>query len=86
MENRTILAERRVFLKTVAPSWLEGNATTLFGDDEPGRETFDLTLKYARPTRWLYNRFRDELFVAARRRADHAVARLLVGALNKEDC
>lgn len=85
MEYRAILAEPRVFLETVAPAWLERNATTLFSDDEPGRETFDLTLKYAQPTRWLYSCFRDELFAAARRRADRAVAWLLIGALNEED-
>lgn len=85
MEYRAILAERRVFLEAVAPTWLEGNDTTLFSDDESGRETFDLTLKYARPTRWFYSHFCDELFAAARRRADHAVAWLLVGALNEED-
>ena len=85
MEYRAILAGRRVFLEAVAPAWLEKNATTLFGDDELGRETFDLTLKYARPTRWFYGRFRDELFTAARRRADHAVTWLLIGALHQEE-
>jgi hypothetical protein len=85
MEYRAILAERRVFLEAVAPAWLETNATTLFSDDETGRETFDLTLKYSRPTRWFYSHFRNDLFAAARRKADHAVAWLLVGALNQED-
>ncbi|MGH3962847.1 MAG: hypothetical protein ACRDRY_06265 [Pseudonocardiaceae bacterium] len=85
MEYRAILAERRVFLEAVAPSWLEKNATTLFSDNELGRETFDLTLKYARPTRWFYRHFRDELIAAARRRVNHAVAWLLIGALNEED-
>lgn len=85
MDYRAILAERRVFLEAVAPAWLEENTTTLFSDDEPGRETFDLTLKYAQPTPWFYRHFRDELFAAARRQADHAVAWLLIGALNEED-
>ncbi|MFI0771912.1 hypothetical protein ACH4TQ_44605 [Streptomyces sp. NPDC021218] len=85
MEYRAVLAERRVFLESVAPAWFEDNASMLFSDDELGRETFDLTLKYARPTRLFYSRFRDELFAAARRTADHAVAWLLVGMLNEED-
>lgn len=85
MDYRAILAARRVFLEAVAPAWLEENTRRLFSDDEPGSESFDLTLKYARPTRWFYSHFRDDLFVAARRRAEHAVAWLLVGALNGED-
>jgi hypothetical protein len=85
MEYRAILARRRAFLEAVAPTWLDTNATTLFSDDEIGRETFDLTLKYAQPTQWFYRHFHDELFTAARRRADHAVGWLLVGALNRED-
>lgn len=85
MEYRAILAERRAFLEAVAPAWLEINATTLFRDDELGRETFDLTLKYARPTRWFYSNFRDELFAATRRKADRAIALLLIGTLHEED-
>jgi hypothetical protein len=85
MDYRAILAERRVFLEAVAPAWLEENKTRLFSDDKPGRETFDLTLKYARPTRWFYSRFRDDLFAAAQRRARRAVAWLLIGALEEED-
>jgi hypothetical protein len=85
MEYRAILAESRAFLEAVAPAWLENNATTLFSDDELGRETFDLTLKYARPTRWFYSHFRDELLAAARRQSDRAIALLLIGTLNEED-
>ena len=53
MEYRAILAEGRAFLEAVATAWLDENATRLFSDDELGRETFDLTLKWARPTGWL---------------------------------
>jgi hypothetical protein len=84
-EYRAILAERRVFLEAMAPVWLQANVKTLFSDDEIGRAAFDLTLKYGRPTRWFYSHFRDELFAAARRQADHAVAWLLLAALNQED-
>lgn len=85
MDYRAILAEQRLFLESVATAWLEQNAPTLFSDDEAGRETFDLTLKYSRPTRWFYRRFRDQLFAAALRRAHHAIAWLLVAALRGED-
>jgi len=84
MEYRAILAEHRVFLEAVAPAWLEQNTTTLFSDDDHGRETFDLTLKYARPTSWFYSHFRSQIFAAARRGAVNAVGSLLVGMLNEE--
>ncbi|MGS2619926.1 hypothetical protein ACVCAH_36450 [Micromonospora sp. LZ34] len=85
MQYRAILVEHRVFLEAVAPAWLEQNTPTLFSDDDRGRETFDLTLKYARPTSWFYRHFRSQIFAAARRGAVNAVGCLLVGALNGED-
>lgn len=82
MQYRAILALHRPFLETTAPSWLDTNASTLFGDDPAGRATFDLTLRYARPTPVFHQQHRQRLFAAARRQAENAVASLLVGTLN----
>jgi len=84
MEYRAILAERRANLEAIAPDWLETNAATLFSDDDTGRETFDLTLKYGRPTPWFYRHFSKDLFTAARRDAENAVALLLLAMLHHE--
>lgn len=85
MEFRAILAARRVFLETVARDWLDRNTTILFRDNELGHETFDLTLKYARPaTPWFYSNLRDDLYAAARRNTKYAIGCLLVGMLRHE--
>jgi hypothetical protein len=46
-----------------------------------GRTTFDQTLKWSRPTRWFFERYRTELTAAARRGADNAVSSMLVAFL-----
>ncbi|WP_371784186.1 hypothetical protein [Streptosporangium subroseum] len=85
MEQRAILMTRRPFLEAVVPAWFERCADALFRDKAMGRMTFDLTLKWARPTLPFLIRFQPELFDAARRGAEHAVNYLLVGLLNQED-
>jgi hypothetical protein len=84
MEYRAILALHRVPLENVVPAWLEANVPTLFSDDQLGRDTFDLTLKYSTPTKWFCSHLRDELYAAARRKAERAVVWLLVFVLNEE--
>jgi len=80
LELRAIIAERRPLLETYVHEWLEQHATTLFGDDTSGQATFDITVKWARPTSWFLNRYRDRLAKAARRGSDRAVHYLLIGA------
>jgi hypothetical protein len=84
MEYRAILAARRPFLEVVAPRWMDTNANVLFREDPAGQPTFDLTLKWSRPTSWFLSRFRSELLGAAQRGAEHAVTWLLIGALRGE--
>ncbi|WP_245193373.1 hypothetical protein [Amycolatopsis alba] len=84
MEYRAVLAQNRRFLETIAKDWLARRVDTLFRDTELGVETFELTLKYAQPTPWLYVNLRDELTAAAQRNADNAVDTLLIGMLHRE--
>jgi hypothetical protein len=84
-EYRAILARDRPFLEHVVPEWLGRNANALFRDGAAGREGFELTLKYARPTSWLLSYFREELFAAAQSQATNAIDWLLIGTLKQED-
>ncbi|WP_228688157.1 hypothetical protein [Amycolatopsis keratiniphila] len=84
MEYRAVLAQNRRFLEAITKDWLVRRVDALFRDAELGIETFELTLKYAQPTPWLYANLRDELIAAARQNADNAVDTLLVGMLRHE--
>jgi hypothetical protein len=84
MEYRAILASKRPLLEGIARSWLDSHAGLLFSSDAVGRATFDLTLKWSRPTSWFLGKFRTELVAAARRGAAHATAWMLVGASQDE--
>jgi hypothetical protein len=84
MEYRAILAAKRPLLEHIAPNWLDANANVLFSRDDLGVATLDLTLRYSRPTTWFFTHFRNDLILAARRSADHAVAWMLIGALHHE--
>jgi hypothetical protein len=85
LELRAIIAERRPLLEMLVPEWLGQNATTLFGDDMSGQATFDITVRWARPTSWFLNRYRDRLARAARRGSERAVHYLLIGAFWQKD-
>ncbi|TMQ96270.1 hypothetical protein ETD83_21445 [Actinomadura soli] len=82
-ESRAILAAHRPLLEGIANGWLENQAAVLFREGALAQETFDLTVKWARPTPWLYREFADELFDAALRGVDNACRLLIVAALNK---
>jgi hypothetical protein len=81
LELRAVLARLRPFLEVVAADWLDTRAADLFGSTPLGRTTFDQTLKWSRPTRWFFERYRTELTAAARRGADNAVSSMLVAFL-----
>ncbi|MEV6560881.1 hypothetical protein AB0M22_34530 [Nocardia sp. NPDC051756] len=76
LEFRAILASSRAFLENIAGEWLEACLQSFFRRDPFGKQTFDLTLKWAHPTPWLYRHCADDLFEAARRHADN-VARII---------
>lgn len=81
LELRAIVARSRPYLETVAREWLEARLSELFGTDQLGTWTFDLTLKWSRPTTWFYDRYQVELVAAARRGAEHGVSWLLIAYL-----
>jgi hypothetical protein len=85
LEFRAILASGRLLLEDIAQGWLDNNADLLFRDGELGQATFDLTVKWARPTPWLYRNFKAELLDAARRGAEQAASKVVVGTLNEMD-
>jgi hypothetical protein len=57
----------------------------LFREGALGQETFDLTVKWAAPTPWLYENLKTELFSAARRGANQATRQIVVAVLNEVD-
>ncbi len=81
LQLRSVLASSRPFLESVAPDWLHTRADNLFGPTPLGTITFDQTLKWSRPTKWFYDRYRAQLHAAARRGADHAASWLLIAFL-----
>lgn len=85
LEFRAVLAAHRPLLEHIAGSWLEAIASALFRDGDLARETFDLTIRWARPTPWLYQRFNAELFDAALRGINNAVRQIVVATLNEMD-
>jgi hypothetical protein len=85
LEFRAILASHRLLLEAIAATWLEAHATALFREGILAQETFDLTVKWSRPTTWLYHELTDELFGAALRGAENAIRLIVVAALHEED-
>lgn len=81
---RAILALRRLAMEAIAPEWLEANADSLFRVGELAQETFELTIKWSRPTSSFVARYRRELLDAVRRGAEHAAAWLVLAVLHEE--
>lgn len=81
LELRSMLASHRPFLETVTPAWLDAVAGDLFGGGPLGTITFDQTLKWSRPTKWFFARYKAELIAAARQGKDRAVSWLLIAFL-----
>lgn len=80
-----VLASYRPILEKIASTWLPTRSTALFRDGPWAQQTFDLTIKWARPTTRLYQEYPAELFDAALRGADHAVRHLVIAALHEVD-
>lgn len=83
LEFRAILASHRPLLEGIAGTWLEAHAAALFREGALARETFNLTVKWSRPTTWLYREFTAELLGAALRRVDNAIRLVVVAALHE---
>jgi hypothetical protein len=84
LQLRSALAASRPFVEAIVTDWIDENFDGLFSHDRAGRITLDQSLKYSRPTKFLYERSVDRLVAAARRGAEHAVAWLLIGHLWQE--
>src|SRR5690606_16859007 len=63
-ELRSVLAAFRPVLEHSAREWLDLRHRDLFGG-ELGQVTFEATLKYPRPTAWLYENYRIRIAEAA---------------------
>jgi hypothetical protein len=82
LELRAIIASARPLLEGIAREWLDTHADALFRDGTHARDTFDLTIKWARPTAWLYRNFNAELFDAAQRGVENAARNIVIATLN----
>ncbi len=79
-ELRSVLAAFRPVLEHSAREWLDRRHGDLFGG-ELGEVTFEVTLKYSRPTTWLYENYRTRIAAAALAGVPNAVALPLIGYL-----
>lgn len=79
-ELRSVLAAFRPVLEHSARGWLDLRHRDLFGG-ELGQVAFEATLKYPRPTAWLYENYRLRIANAALARVPNAVALPLIGYL-----
>ena len=79
-ELRSVVATFRPVLEHVVADWLERRHLDLFGG-ELGQVAFEATLKYARPTPWLYEHYRRRIADAALAGVPNAVELPLLGYL-----
>lgn len=79
-ELRSVLAAFRPVLEHVVGDWLERRHTDLFASDV-GQVAFQTTLKYSRPTPWLYEHYRTRIAEAALAGVPNAVDLPLIGYL-----
>lgn len=77
---RSVLAAFRPVLEHSAHEWLDLRHRDLFGG-ELGQVTFEATLKYPRPTAWLYENYRIRIAEAALAGVPNSVALPLIGYL-----
>lgn len=84
-EFRAVLAHLRPVLEQIGQPWLDNHANALFREGALGQETFDLTIKWAVATPWLYENLKAELIDAARRGAKQATRQIMVAVLNEVD-
>ena len=83
-EHRAIIATRLGFLRHIAPQWVDDVADLMFGDAAPpglAQVTADLAIKWGRPNRWLFERYRSLLRDAVSRGVEHALDHLMIAML-----
>lgn len=83
-EHRVIIVTRLGFLRHIAPQWVEDVADLMFGDAAPAglaQITVDLAIKWGRPNRWLFERFRPLVRDAVSRGVDNALDHLMLAML-----
>lgn len=85
LELRAILASHIGLLEVIAQPWLDTHANALLRDGPLAQQTFDLAIKWARPTAWTYQNFKTELFDAAIRGTENAATKIAIAVLNEVD-
>ena len=83
-EHRAIIATRLGFLRHIAPQWADDVADLMFGDAAPpglAQVTADLAVKWGRPNRWLFERYRPLLRDAVSRDVNNALNHLMIAML-----
>ncbi|MEU9823198.1 hypothetical protein ACIGG9_27825 [Pseudonocardia alni] len=85
LEFRAVLAASRIQLEALVPAWLDERMNLLFRDGPLGAATFDLTVRWSRPSDWLFCRFRDDLVDAALRGVENGLSHLLIAVVYNRD-
>ncbi len=83
-EHRAIIATRLGFLRHIAPQWVDDVADLMLGDAAPpglAQVTTDLAIKWGRPNRWLFERYRSLLRDSVSRSVDQALDHLMIAML-----
>lgn len=83
-EHRAIIATRLGFLRHIAPQWVDDVSDLMVGDAAPpglAQVTADLAIKWGRPNRWLFERYRPLVRDAVSRGVDHALDHLMIAML-----
>jgi hypothetical protein len=83
-EHRAIVVTRLAFLRHVAADWVDDVAPLLFGDDAPdglAQVAADLAIKWSRPNRWFFERYRHLIRDAVIRDVDSALEKLVIAML-----
>ena len=87
-EIRSLLATRLSFLNAVAPDWLASGFTEMFtddGDGSLGQTTLDVALKWASPSRRIFEEFKPQVWDAVKRDVPNALSKALIAMLWKVD-
>ena len=83
-EIRSLLATRLAFLNTVAPDWFSAAFSAIFtddGDGSLGQATLDVALKWASPSRRIFEGFKPQVWQAVKQDVPNALAKLLIAML-----
>jgi len=87
-EIRSLMATRVPFLNTVTPEWLTTAFPAIFNDDGDGslgQATLDVALKWASPSRAIFEGFKPQVWEAVTREVPNALSKALIAMLWEVD-